>query len=194
MFKMISLLIGMQIAIFSVISMPTKTGIEIFNDHDIKSTGIFQLCDENKINFLDSLDLTWWGVDSLDAYLGRDACDCNTSFDIYYQCAKQKLVHHFVTEINNIGVPDSIKPMIDYQEVETWLNDPYNYKIFKRLFNFKRKNISTPFINNFCLAMATLKVDYVLLEENIESYLQDMTPQEPVENGIQILKTTTKDK
>lgn len=190
---MINLLLGLPIAIFSIIIMPTKTGIGIFNDHAINSTNIIQPCDENKINFLDSLELAWWGVDSLDAYIGKDACDCNTSFDVYWQCTKGRLIHHFVTEISNLGVPDSIQPTmeIDYQDVESWLNNPENYKEFKLLFNFKRKNNNSPFINNFCFAMATSKVDCATLEENIESYLQDITPQEPVENGIQILKTTT---
>ncbi len=196
MHNMIKILVGIQIVISSVINMPTKIDIGIFGDNVLNSTNILQPCDQNKINFLDSLDLTWWGTDSLDAYIGKEACDCNTSFEVYFQCAKDELVHHFVIEISNLGVPDSVKPAmaVDYQNIESWLSNPENSKIFKRLFNFKRKNISTPFINNFCFAMATFKPDYATLEENIESYLQDMTPQEPVENGIQILDTSIKNK
>ncbi|MCO6462413.1 MAG: hypothetical protein J5I59_13500 [Saprospiraceae bacterium] len=194
MLKMIYLLIGVQWMIYSVVNKPSNTDVNIFDYHTNKYFGTISPCDENKHQFLDSLELTYWGVDSLYAYLGADTCNCNTSFDVYYPCAKAKLVHSFVKEISDLQLPDSTYKNIDFTEIESWYNDPINSRIFKSVFNLKRQHIKTPFINNFCFAMAAFKLDYSAVKGNMESYLKDMTPQKPIENGIIINSTSVDDR
>ncbi len=65
-----------------------------------------------------------------------------------------------------------------------WLRN--NQPQFNALKDHFYSNSTMPFIKDFCVFMTDYHPDINFLQENIDSYLEDMSPQIPVNNGITI--------